>query len=292
MAGYPSNTIQDLSIKFFEFSALILSMLPWLRSRGLRSWPSSPSLAFPGLCILPPAIFFLIETISKAARHLWHSWERPTGGTPYQEKCFSTAWWVMRPAAYTSVLGVTLLYRIAKNPSLWSASHFRWLILMLAIPPLHLQSVVIFMPPTIALLFQRDIFRRNLLIWALVGGTLSILVNLPWLAPAFVHRADGVYSELVDQLPLFISVDPFTFLKDYVGPAGYWTFRSSFSEKGFRLMLLLLGSWGTWKLVRSENRAAGVLLAATWFFLFLFVYFGSLIPFLKSWQPLRFKVSL
>ena len=57
-------------------------------------------------------------------------------------------------------------------------------------------------------------------------------------------------------------------------------------------MLLLLGSWGTWKLVRSENRAAGVLLAATWFFLFLLVYFGSLIPFVKSWQPLRFKVPL
>ena len=196
------------------------------------------------------------------------------------------------PAAYTSVLGVTLLYRIAKNSSLWRASHLGWLMLVLVIPPLHLQSVVIFLPPTIALLFQRDIFRRNLLIWTVVGATLSILANLPWLAPAFDHRADGVYSELVDQLPLFISVDPFTFVKDYLGPTGYWTFRPSFAEKGFRLMLLLLGSWGTWKLVRSENRAAGVLLAATWFFLFLFVYFGSLIPFLKSWQPLRFKVPL
>ena len=49
---------------------------------------------------------------------------------------------------------------------------------MLVIPPLHLQSVAIFLPPTIALLLQRDIFRRNLLIWTVVGGALSILVNL------------------------------------------------------------------------------------------------------------------
>ena len=31
---------------------------------------------------------------------------------------------------------------------------------------------------------------------------------------------------------------------------------------------------------------------AAWIVLFLFAYFGSLIPFVKSWQPLRFKVPL
>jgi hypothetical protein len=293
MAGYPSNTIQDLSIKFFELSALILSTLALSPIQWFKI------SAFLAVACVPWFMYF-------AARNLFFDRDDIKSGAALVAALLGTAYWWnslpremffygmvgYAPAAYTSVLGVTLLYRIAKNPSLWSATHLGWLILMLAIPPLHLQSVVIFLPPTIALLLQRDIFRRNLLIWTVVGGALSILVNLPWLAPAYDHRADGVYSALVDQLPLFISVDPFTFLKDYLGPAGYWTFRSSFSEKGLRLMLLLLGAWGTWKLVRSENRAAGVLLAGTWFVLFLFVYFGSLIPFLKSWQPLRFKVPL
>ncbi len=139
---------------------------------------------------------------------------------------------------------------------------------------------------------QRNVFYRNLLIWTVGAAALSILVNLPWLVPAFDHRSDDVASAIVDQLPLFTSVDPFTFLKDYLGPTGYWSFRPSFSEKGFRLMLLLLGSWGTWKLVRSDNRTAGVMLASAGIVLFLLAYFGSLIPLVKSWQPLRFKVPL
>jgi hypothetical protein len=293
MAGYPSNTIQDLSIKFFELSALFLSTLALSPIQWFKI------SVFLAVACVPWFMYF-------AARNLFFDRENIKGGAALVAALLGTAYWWNSlpremffygmvgygPATYASVLGVTLLYRIAKNSSLWRASHLGWLMLVLVIPPLHLQSVVIFLPPTIALLFQRDIFRRNLLIWTVVGATLSILANLPWLAPAFDHRADGVYSELVDQLPLFISVDPFTFVKDYVGPAGYWTFRPSFAEKGFRLMLLLLGSWGTWKLVRSENRTVGVMLASTWFFLFLLVYFGSLIPLLKSWQPLRFKVPL
>jgi hypothetical protein len=195
------------------------------------------------------------------------------------------------PASYVSVLGVTLLYRIAKTPSLWSPAHLGWLILAVIILPLHVQSIVIFLPPIVALLVvQRDVFRRNLLIWTVGAAALSIVANLPWLAPAFAHRADDVSSTIVDQLPLFTSVDPFTFLKDYLGPGGYWTFRPSFFEKGFRLILLLLGLGGTWKLLRSENRTAGVMLASAWIVLFLLAYFGSLIPFVKGWQPLRFKV--
>jgi hypothetical protein len=293
MAGYPSNTIQDLSIKFFELSALMLSTLALSPIQWFKILP------FLAVACVPWFMYF-------AARNLFFDRDDIKSGAALVAALLGTAYWWnslpremffygmmgYAPASYASVLGVTLLYRIAKNPSLWSATHLGWFILMLAIPSLHLQSVVVFLPPTIALLVQRDIFRRNLLIWTVVGGASSVLANLPWLAPAFDHRADGVYSAMVDQLPLFISVDPFTFLKDYLGPAGYWTFRSSFSEKGLRLMLLFLGAWGTWKLVRNENRAAGVLLAGTWFGLFLFVYFGSLIPFLKSWQPLRFKVPL
>jgi hypothetical protein len=294
MAGYPSNTIQDLSIKFFEFSALILSTLALSPIQWFKI------SVFLAVACVPWSMYF-------AAHNLFFDRDDIKSGAALVAALLGTAYWWnslpremffygmvgYAPAAYTSVLGVTLLYRIAKNPSLWSPTHLGWLMLALVIPPLHIQSIVIFLPPIAALLvLQRNVFRGNLMIWTVGAAALSILANLPWLAPAIDHRSDGIYSAMVDQLPLFISVDPFTFLKDYLGPAGYWTFRPSFSEKGLRLMLLLLGSWGTWKLVRSENRAAGVLLAGTWFVLFLFVYFGSLIPFLKSWQPLRFKVPL
>jgi hypothetical protein len=106
------------------------------------------------------------------------------------------------PAAYTSVLGVALLYRIAKNPSLWSPSHLGWLILALVIPPLHVQSIVIFLPAIVALLaVQRNVFHRNLLIWTVGAAALSILVNLPWLVTAFDHRSDDVASAIVDPTP-------------------------------------------------------------------------------------------
>jgi hypothetical protein len=294
MAGYPSNTIQDLSIKFFELSALILSALALSPIQWFKILP------FLAVACVPWFMYF-------AARNLFFDRDDIKNVAALVAALLGTAYWWnslpremffygmigYAPASYTSVLGVTLLYRIGKTPSWWSPAHLGWLIVALVIPSLHLQSIAIFLLPLVALLLiQGNVYRRNLLAWTVVGTALSILVNFPWLAPAFDHRADGVYSAMVDQLPLFISVDPLTFLKDYLAPARFWSFRPSPSEKGFRLMLLCLGLWGTWKLVRSENREAGVLLAAIWFVLVLLVYFGSLIPFMRSWQPLRFKVPL
>lgn len=294
MAGYPSNTIQDLSIKFFELSALILSALALSPIQWFKI------LSFLAVACVPWFMYF-------AARNLFFDRDDIKNAAALVAALLGTAYWWnslpremffygmigYAPASYTSVLGVTLLYRIGKTPSWWSPAHLGWVIVALVIPSLHLQSIAIFLLPLVALLLvQGNVFRRNLLTWSVVGAALSILVNLPWLAPAFAHRADGVYSAMVDQLPLFISVDPLTFLKDYLAPDRFWSFRPSPFEKGFRLMLLWLGLWGTWKLVRSENREAGALLAATWFVLVLFVYFGSLIPSVRSWQPLRFKVPL
>lgn len=294
MAGYPSNTIQDLSIKFFELSALILSALALSPIQWFKI------LSFLAVACVPWFMYF-------AARNLFFDRDDIKNAAALVAALLGTAYWWnslpremffygmigYAPASYTSVLGVTLLYRIGKTPSWWSPAHLGWVIVALVIPSLHLQSIAIFLLPLVALLLvQGNVFRRNLLTWSVVGAALSILVNLPWLAPAFAHRADGVYSAMVDQLPLFISVDPLTFLKDYLAPDRFWSFRPSPFEKGFRLMLLWLGLWGTWKLVRSENREAGILLAATWFVLVLLVYFGSLIPSVRSWQPLRFKVPL
>jgi hypothetical protein len=292
MAGYPSNTIQDLSIKFFEFAALGLATF------GLAPIQWFKLLAFLLAAAVPWLMYF-------AGRNLFFDRVDIKNGTALGAALLGTAYWWnsfpremffygmvgYAPASYASVLGVTLLYRIAKNSSSRSSIHFAWLLLALVILPLHVQSIVLFLPPAVALLLVKsDVYRRNLFFWTAGVAALSILANLAWLAPAFDHRSDDVASAIVDQLPLFTSMDPFTFIKDYVGPAGYWTFRPSFLEKGFRLMLLLIGSWGTWKLLHSENRTVGIMLASAEIVLFLLAYFGSLIPFVNSWQPLRFKV--
>jgi hypothetical protein len=294
MAGYPSNTIQDLSIKLFEFLALILSNLALTPLQWFKI------LAFLAVASIPWLMYL-------AARNLFFDRDDIKNGVAFLAALLGSVYWWnslpremffygmvgYAPASYASLLGVSLLYRIAKTQSLWSGTHFGWLMLALVILPLHVQSIVIFLPPLIALLVvQHDIFRRNLLIWLVGTEVISILANLPWLLPALDHRNDDVSLAIVDHLPLFTSVDLFTFIKDYLGPTGYWSFRPRFVDKGFRLMLLLLGSWGTWKLLRDENRAAGVMLASASIVLFLLAYFGSLVPFVKSWQPLRFKVPL
>lgn len=294
MAGYPSNTIQDLSIKFFEFAALGLASL------GLAPIQWFKISAFLAMAAVPWLMYF-------AARNLFFDRGDIKNGAALVAALLGTAYWWnsfpremffygmvgYAPASYASVLGVTLLYRIARTQSLWTIAHFGWLALALVILPLHVQSIVLLLPATVALLVvPGNIFRRNLVIWTVAAAALSVLANLPWLATAFNHRSDDVASAIVDQLPLFTSSDPFTFVKDYLGPGGFWTFRPSFAEKGFRLMLLLLGAWGTWRLMRDENRAAGIMLASAAVFLFLLAYFGSLIPLIRSWQPLRFKVPL
>src|SRR5262245_31238039 len=294
MAGYPSNTIQDLSIKLFEFLALILSNV------ALTSIQWFKILAWLAMAAVPWLIYF-------AARNLFFDRDDINNGAALVAALLGTAYWWnslpremffygmvgYAPASYASVLGVTLLYRIAKTQSFWSPAHLGWVTLALVILPLHVQSIVIFMPPIVALLVvQHDIFRRNLLIWTAGAAILSALANLAWLAPAFDHRGDDVASAIIDQLPIFTSVDLFTFVKDYLGPTGYWSFRPSSLEKGFRLMLLCLGFWGMWRLLRNENRAAGVMLISACLVLFCLAYFGSLIPFVKSCQPLRFKVPL
>src|SRR4030095_14621073 len=218
MAGYPSNTIQDLSIKFFEFAALDLATL------GLAPIQWFKILAFLAMAAVPWLMYF-------AARNLFCDRDDIKSGAALVAALLGTAYWWnslpremffygmvgYAPASFASVLGVTLLYRIAKNSSLWSLTHIAWLILALVILPLHVQSIVIFLPAIVALLVvQNNVFRRNLLIWTAAAAAFSILVNLPWLAPAFDHRRDDVASAIVNQLPLFTSFDPPTFINNYV----------------------------------------------------------------------------
>ena len=173
MAGYPSNTIQDLSIKLFEFLALILSSVALTPIQWFKI------LAFIAMAAVPWLMYF-------AARNLFFDRDDIKSAALVAALLGTAYWWNSlpremffygmvgyAPASYASVLGVTLLYRIAMTHSLWSPIHLGWLMLSPVILPLHVQSIVIFLPPLVALLVvQHNVFRRNLLIWT-VGSRSS-----------------------------------------------------------------------------------------------------------------------
>jgi hypothetical protein len=196
-------------------------------------------------------------------------------------------------AAYVSLWGISLFYRLIAEPPPLGWIHLGWFFFAVVILPLHVQSLIIFLPSMIALLVIH--FRRingKLLFWMIAPLSMGILVNLAWLVPAFSHRDDDISSAIVNQLPLFASTDPLTFLLDYFGGKGYWTFRLSFVEKGFRLALLILGALGIIELINKHNRVVGVVIMSGTSGLFLITYFGAFIPIIAAWQPLRFKVPL
>ncbi len=293
MAGYPSNTIQDLSIKFFEFvalglSAFALTPVQWFKISAFLAMASVPWLIY---C---------------AARNFFCAHELKDLSAVIAAFLATVYWWNSLPremffygmigfpaASYLSVLGVSLFYRLAAQPERVGWPHLGWLLFAAAILPLHVQSVLTFLPPMVVLLLLSSGFPGGRLIgWIAGAAALSLVVNVIWLMPALDHLTDDVSSAIVEQLPLFVSANPFTFFLDYLGPRGFWTFRPSFSEKGFRLTLLLLGVLGIRGLIRSRDRTVGIILASALTGLFIVTYFGGLAPFMKPWQPLRFKVPL
>ncbi len=293
MAGYPSNTIQDLSVKFFEFAALGLSTIAlapvqWFKIVAFLATASVPALMFyAGRNFFYHHMFRDMIAVGSAllgTLYWWNSLPR---------EMFFYGMIGFPVAAYCSVWGVSLFYRLVKDSPKPGLLHLGWLLFATVILPLHVQSLVIFMPFMIALLIvQARRIPGTLYFWLVAALAVGALINFPWLTTAFQHRHDDVSSAIVDQLPLFASSDPLTFLIDYLGAKGYWTFRPSFVEKGFRLMLLILGAVGTRELFKQDNRPVGVMLTAGLSVLFLLTYFGAFIPGLAAWQPLRFKVPL
>ena len=291
MAGYPSNTIQDLSIKLFEFVALALSLIAFTPIQWFKISAFIAMAAVPWLMYFSIRNLFAHAPIRDAAAVV-----AALLGTIY--------WWNSLPremffygmigystAAYTSVLGVSVFYRLAQQQTPWGAVHIGWMLFAIIILPLHVQSVIIFLPCILVLLIARPkLVHRHLVLWTLGAATISLALNLTWIIPAFTHRADDVSQTMVEQLPLFLSTDPLTLVKDYLAPKNYWSFRQSFWEKGFRLMLLILGTTATVKMLRRGDRNLGILLFAALISLFLITYFSFLIPPLQAWQPMRFKV--
>jgi hypothetical protein len=291
MAGYPSNTIQDLSIKLFEFFALALSSIALTPIQWFKI------TAFVAMAAVPWLMYF-------SARNLFAREESKNIAAVLAALLGTIYWWNSLPremffygmigystAAYASILGVSLFYRLAQQQTSWGAVHLGWVLFAILILPLHVQSLIIFLPSILALLIARPkLIHRYLVLWTVGAATISLALNLVWIMPAFIHRGDDVSQAIVEQLALFVSTDPLTLVKDYLAPKNYWSFRQSFWEKGLRLMLLILGTTGTVKLLRQGDNNPGILLLPALISLFLITYFSFLIPALQAWQPMRFKV--
>ena len=291
MAGYPSNTIQDLSIKLFEFLALALSLIALTPIQWFKI------SAFIAMAAVPWLMYF-------SARNLFAREETRNAVAVLAALLGTIYWWNSLPremffygmigystAAYAGGLGVSLFYRLTRQQTSWGAVHLGWIFFAIAILPLHVQSLIIFVPSILALLFaQPKLMQRDLALWTAGAAAISLSLNLVWIMPAFSHRGDDVSKTIVEQLPLFVSTDPLTLIKDYFAPKNFWSFRQSFWEKGFRLLLLILGTTGTVTLLRYRDKDVAILLGAALISLFLITYFSFLIPPLQAWQPLRFKV--
>jgi hypothetical protein len=290
MAGYPSNTIQDLSIKLFEFLSLALSSIALTPIQWFKI------TAFIAMAAIPWLMYF-------SARNLLARAEIRNTAAVVAALFGTIYWWNSLPremffygmigystAAYASILGVSLFYRLTQQQTYWGAVHLGWMLFAIIILPLHVQSVIIFLPSILALLIARpNLIDRCLILWIVGAVTISLALNLVWIMPAFTHRGDDVSQAIVEQLTLFVSTDPLTLVKDYLAPKNYWSFRQSFWEKGVRLMLLILGTTGTVKLLRDDKNV-GILVAVALISLFFITYFSFLVPPLQAWQPMRFKV--
>ena len=292
MAGYPSNTIQDLSVKLFELLAL------WLSALGLDATQAFKLTVFLATAAVPWMIFF-------AARNFFEDETLQPIVPPLAALLATAYWWNSLPremffygmigfplAAYFSILALSFIYRMAGSERAFTPAHWAWIVAAIVILPLHVQAVLILAPPAVALWIARGrAFSPTTLIWLGAGGAISLAANLIWLTPAFSHRGDDASSTIVAQLAVFVSSDPFSFLKDYLKPGGYWTFRATYWENGLRWALLVLGGCGAARLLKSERRDLGIMLTCGFLSLFLLAYFGSLIAPLKSLQPLRFKIA-
>jgi len=291
MAGYPSNTVQDASVKLYELAAMA--------APGMDA-----VVAFKG-CVL--------------AAHLaipWLAWGAGLaffgrGAAAAVAACLGTLlWWNGLPremffygmvgfpiAGYGALLALGVLHR------LWSPSELRRtdrrlvrlvaFVLAALLPPLHLQSIAIVGPPLAFGLLNLPKGQGARAWGGLIAlGSFGLVVNAAWLAPFLSHMKDARAAELVAELPVFTVADRWGWFKDYVSASVYWSFRSGPGEKPLRLYLLLIGGAGLATLGGPGRRGARVLLATCAGGMFALAYFGSWVAPLKAWQPLRFKLAL
>ena len=286
MAGYPSNTIQDMSIKFYELAALATPISPPITA--FKLWVFLAFSAIPWLCFLTFRNFFGhqatpnlggIAAALMGTAYFWNSLPREMffyGMVGFPITC------------YVAMLALSLLYRILQHERRFSLAHIGWIAVCIVLLPLHLQAaMIVILPGAILLLMHR---KRVAYFWTAGGVLLALAINSPWLRPFLSHLSDQASQDVVQTLPILTVRDPLTFLKDYVGSDRYWTFRASLWEKVFRGMLLVLGIAGLTRLYRQRRLSLALALTAALLSLFLLAYFGSFIRATRGLQAMRYKI--
>ncbi len=289
MAGYPSNTFQDLSVKLFEIAAVWAPI-------------ATPVLAFKFMVFLATASVPIVVYATHRNLFRGASDVRPAAvlaaflGTAY--------WWNSFPremffygmvgfpiACYVAFLAVSLLGRALESERRFSKAHLAWLATCVLLIPLHVQACVVALVPGVVLLLGAKRPRRAL--WAISAVPIAVIANGFWLLPALAHIGDDVSSEIIAHLPIYNSHDPWTFLKDTFTAEVFWTNRTTMAmERTLRIAIAVVGIAGIVGMARRGRRGLAAALAATALSLFLVAYFGSFVGWLAPWQPLRFKVPL
>jgi len=324
MAGHPSNTIQDASVKLFELGALALG-------------GDSPVRAFKLLACLGAAVWPLL--LHAAARNLFGRHRGSLWVAPVAAILGTASWWNSYPremffygmigfpaASAVALWALSLLTRVlSERPVFWAYAALPFA--LAALLPLHLQGFALlasvgFAAAVLHTSFgsprspaarsggardrepvnsQERIDRRKTggpgfpfpgIAFVIAALLFGMIVNLPWLLPFLTHRGDDISGALLREVSYFKSDSVWTFARDYATGEAFFTFRKSVWEKGLRLALLALGVMGIFRLWRSGSRVAAAMLTAGASLCFAAAYFGSLQPSLAAQQPLRFKVPL
>jgi len=290
MAGFPSNTHLDASIKAFELAALFTPGVNTLLA--FKLWVFAATSAIPWLCVL--AVLGLSNeprpgwTAALAAGLAVASW---WSGFGREMLFYGMIGWPVGCALALVVL--SLLARIIRSEKSFSAAHVGWLFGCILLLPVHLQASIMLPLPGLVLLLMSP-RRQDPRVWAwAVGGVgLALGVNAFWLGPLFAHFGDENAGRVVASLPVFVSLDVLTFVKDYFTSNNYWSFRETALGNLFRLGLLCMGVAGLARLHRAGRTQLSACLATLVGTIFVLTYFGSLHERVQLLQPLRFKVAL
>jgi hypothetical protein len=288
MAGYPSNTIQDMSIKFFELAAML--------TPGLASITAFKLWVFLAFSAIPLVCFAAFRNLfgQDAARHFggivatllgtayfWNS-------LPREMLFYGMVGFPI--ACYVALLALSLLFRTLQDGRKLSCTYLAWLAACIILLPLHLQSVIVLILPGALLLLTHR--KPIAYLWTAIGVLLALAINSPWLHTFLSHLPDQASREAVQTLPVLTVQDPLTFLKDYVGGDRYWTFRATLWEKVLRGALLVLGTAGLVRLYRRQRPPLASALLLAVLSCFFLAYFGSFVRATSGLQTMRFKIPL
>ncbi|HEY6006771.1 MAG TPA: hypothetical protein VIU40_00470, partial [Geobacteraceae bacterium] len=290
MAGYPSNTIQDLSIKFFELAALFLPGVG--ADKGFKLLVVAAAAAVPWLAYLAMRTFLGKESDARLAA--------------LAAFLATACWWNSYPREmfYIGMVGFTtlcavaplllaLLYRLVREERPSWRLRLAWVVTVTIFLPLHQLGVVAVGVPATTLVGWAIARRRwPGLLWAGAGLVVALVVNGPWLAVFLSHLGDNPPLNVAYEIGMFQSDDPWTFVKDYLGSSFYSTFRTFPMEKGLRCALVAAGVTGIASFARRGEKAVAATLGSGVISMFLLTYFGSLSSLLVWMQPIRFKVML